>query len=98
MALLEEITRDSGYRWTDEFTEAQLLDFIEDGKEYISTFKPSCDFENASAEKTLLKKYVRYCIANALPDFYVNYHKELVRLSNQGMVARRKTEESDAGV
>ena len=96
MALLDEITRGLGYRWTDEFTEAQLLDFIEDGKEYISTFKPSCDFENASAEKTLLKKYVQYCIANALPDFYVNYHKELVRLSNQGMVDRRK--ESDAGI
>lgn len=99
MALFEEIKRDNGYRWTDEFTDSQLQDYTDDGKAYLSGYANDLDFVQPGVAKSLLKAYVRYRVAGApILEFENNYRKELVRLSNKGMVQRRKVEDDDADV
>lgn len=99
MALIDEIKIDLGYRWTDEFTDSLIEQYVEDGKAYLSDHKPTVDFESPGLAKKLLKEYVRYCVAGALPDFKINYKKEIVRLSNKGMIERRKKEaDNDDGI
>ena len=86
MALLDVAKRQLGYLNADAQTELLLQDLLDEGRSFLTTFDPDCDFESPSLERSLLIDFVRYALSNARDDFSKNYRDLLIKLSNRGKV------------
>lgn len=91
--LFDVITRQLGYTWCPPGQDLVLRDLMEEALAYLVRYDPSITRESAGADhfvRSLVVEYVRYGLSNARDDFYQNYRKELLSLSDRGRVYRAK--------
>ncbi len=79
--LFEEIKRCLNITWSDDFTDKNVEDYIEDGIEFLQNdVKNSIDFTKDIEAKKLLKTYCRYARNNSEEYFVENNLSEILKL------------------
>lgn len=71
---------------------------IEDGEQYLRSFKPNLtdeDFEQPTRARKLLFNYCRYAYCNASEMFEINYKSDLLQLRQEYEVSEFENQNTD---
>lgn len=78
--LLEDINNYLDITWDDSLGDKKTMGMIKRGMTAISGKIGECNFYEETQERALLFDYVMYARAGEIPQFWQNYHDEIISL------------------